>query len=100
MPKLYVNITQFKNYKHSLKVPFAIYADFECMLQKIQTRQPSDETPYNNAYQKHVPNNFVYHIKYSNEDYKPPIDYSAVDAPRVFYQNVKKMCCTLLKNIR
>ena len=90
MPKPYDNIIQFKNYKHSLKVPFTIYADFECMLQKIQTCQPSDETSYTNAYQKHVPNKFVYHIKYSNGNYKSPVEYSGVDAPKVFYQNVKE----------
>ena len=68
MPKPYDNTLQFKNYNHSLKVHFAIYADFECMLQKIKTCQTYDETSYTNAYQKHVPNNFVYHIKYSNGD--------------------------------
>ena len=36
MPKSYDNTTQFKNYNHSLKVPFVIYADFECMLQKFK----------------------------------------------------------------
>lgn len=90
MPKQYDNTLQFKNYNHSLKVPFTIYADFECILQKIQTCQPSDKTSYTNAYQKHVPNNFVYHIKYCNGDNKPPVEYSRVDAPTVFYQNVKK----------
>ena len=90
MPKPYDNTIQFKNYKHSLNTPFAVYTDFECMLQKIQTCQPSDETSYTNIYQKQVPNNFVYYVKYSNEDYKPPIEYSGVDAPKVFYQKLKK----------
>jgi hypothetical protein len=90
MPKPYYNITQFKNYNHSLKVPFVVYADFECTLQKIQTSQPCDETPYTNAYQKHVPNSFVYYIKYANGDFKPPVVYSGVDASKVFYQKLKK----------
>jgi len=85
MPKQYDNIIQF----HSLKVPFAIYAVFECMLQKFETCQPYDETSYTNAYQKYVPNNFVFHIKYSNGDYKSPVENSGVHAPRLFYQNVK-----------
>jgi hypothetical protein len=90
MPKPYNNTIEFKNYNHSLKVPFKVYADFECMLQKVQTCQPSDETSYTNAYQKHVPNNFVYHIKYTNNDYKPPVVYSGVDAPKVFYEKLKE----------
>jgi len=89
MPKLYDNIIRFRSYNHSLKVPFVIYADFECMLQRIQTCQPSDETSYTNTYQKHVPNNFVYHVKYSNENYKAPVEYSGEDAPKVFYQKLK-----------
>jgi len=67
IPKPYNNTLEFENYNQSLKVPFVIYADFECMLQKIQTCQSCDETSYTNTHQKHVPNNFVYHVKYSNE---------------------------------
>ena len=90
IPKPYNNTLEFENYNQSLKVSFVIYADFECMLQKIQTCQPCDETSYTNAYQKHVPNNFVYHVKCSNENYKPPVEYSREDAPEVFYQKLKE----------
>jgi hypothetical protein len=51
MLKSYDNILQFEHYNNSLNVPFLIYADFEYMLQKIQTYQSSDETSYINAYQ-------------------------------------------------
>jgi len=90
MPKLFDNILQFKHYNHSLKVPFVAYVDFECMLQKIQTYQPSDERPYTNAYQRHTPNNFAYYIKYCNEDYKPHVEYSEMDAAKVFYEKIKE----------
>ena len=33
LPKPYDNITQFKNYNNSLKVPFTIYSDFEVYTQ-------------------------------------------------------------------
>jgi hypothetical protein len=89
MPKPYNNITQFQNYNHSLKVPFVVYADFECLLQKISTCQPSDETSYTNAYQKHLPTNFAYHIKYSNENCRPPVEYCGLNAARVFYEKLK-----------
>ena len=80
MPEPYNNTLEFENYNQSVKVPFVIYADFECMLLK---------TSYTNTYQKHVPNNFVYHVKYSNENYKAPVEYSGEDAPKVFYQKLK-----------
>lgn len=57
---------------------------------KIQTWQPCDETSYSNVYQKHVPNSFVYHVECSNENYKPPVEYSGEDAPKVFYQKLKE----------
>jgi hypothetical protein len=60
------------------------------MLQKIETCQPSDETSDTNVYQKHTPNNFAYYVKYCNNDYKPPVEYSGMDAAKVFYENLKK----------
>ena len=63
MPKSCDNILQFKKYSHSLKVPFAAYANLECMLQKIHTFQPSDEKNFTNAYQKYTPANFAYYMK-------------------------------------
>jgi hypothetical protein len=89
-PPPFDNAIEFKNFCRSLKLPFVGYADFECMLQKVQTFQPSDETPYTNTYQKHAPTNFAYHIKYANGDYKPPVEYSGIDASKVFYKNLKE----------
>jgi len=48
MPKPNENILEFKHYNHYLKVHFVVYADFECIHQKIQTCQPSDEIRYTN----------------------------------------------------
>jgi len=90
MPKPYDNTLQFKHYNQSLKVHFVAYLDSECMLQKIQTCQPCDETSYTNAYQKHTPTNFVYYIKYCNGDYKPPVKYSGMDTPKIFYEQIKE----------
>lgn len=49
MPKLDENRIQFKNYKQSLKIRFFVYADFECMLQKIYTCRPSDKEANTNT---------------------------------------------------
>jgi hypothetical protein len=65
--------TKRKHYNHSLNVRFVKYADSECMLQKTQTCQPSDEASYTNPFQKHNPNNFAYYIKYCNGDFEPPV---------------------------
>jgi len=60
------------------------------MLQKIHTCQPSDKTSYTSAYQKHVPTNFAYHIKYSKNDFQLPREYSGLDAAEVFYKKLKE----------
>ncbi len=40
LPSKSDNILEFKNYKHSMKVPFAIYADFESVRkQSIDTEK-------------------------------------------------------------
>jgi hypothetical protein len=86
----YDNILQFKHCNYSLKVPFVSYADFECMLQIIQSCQTSDETAYMNAYQIHVPNNFAYYLKYCKSDYKPPVEYPGMDAPKYSMKNERR----------
>jgi hypothetical protein len=48
------NIVKFSHHNHSLKVPVAIYAVFECMLEKIENCQPCDKISYINPYQKHT----------------------------------------------
>ena len=89
MPKPKSNI-KFKNYNHSLRVPFVIYADFECLLHNINTCQPNPEKSYINKYQKHYPISFTYYVKYSNGYYKKPVTYIGEDASKVFVEMMKK----------
>jgi len=51
---------EFKNHKHSMRVPTAVYADFECMTKPIQSRQPNSEESYTEQYQKHEPSGFCF----------------------------------------
>jgi hypothetical protein len=67
------------------------------MLQKIQTCRPSDETTYTNAYQIHKPNKFSYYIKYCNGDYKPPVEYSGMNARKVFCEKIKEVALHIAK---
>lgn len=45
----------FKNYNNSLRVPFVIYADFECMTENISSCQPAENKSYTQQYQLHEP---------------------------------------------
>ena len=52
----------FKNHHKSLPVPFCIYADFECITEKISSCQPSDRKSYTEKYQKHTACSFGYKV--------------------------------------
>ena len=56
-------ILKFKNYHRSEKVPFIVYADFECFIKPIQSCSPDDKESYTKQYQKHAPSSFCYYIK-------------------------------------
>ena len=52
----------FKNHHKSLPVPFSIYADFECITEKISGCQPSNSKSYTEKYQKHTACSFGYKV--------------------------------------
>ncbi|XP_066599932.1 uncharacterized protein [Prorops nasuta] len=51
------NILQFKNYYKKLQVPFVIYADFECLLEKIDSLSVPAK-----AFQEHKPYSIGYYV--------------------------------------
>ena len=53
----------FKNYSKQIPVPFKIYADFECILEKINGDiECSSNSSYTRKYQNHVPCSFAYKV--------------------------------------
>ena len=63
---------RFKNFLHSEKAPFAIYADFESKIMEMDNCNPDPNKSYTKKYQKHEPISFSYYIKSFNESvYKP-----------------------------
>ena len=63
-PNTFIN---FKNFVHSEKAPFAIYADFESVLKPLDNCEPDPNRSYTKKYQKHEPLSFVYYIKSFDE---------------------------------
>ena len=92
---------KFKNYYKSEKVPFVVYADFECFNKPIQTCDPDPESSYTKQYQKHEPSNFCYYIKCFNDKVFPPkgvMDTKSDDAAQVFVKMLEediKMICNI-----
>ena len=63
---------RFKNFLHSEKAPFAIYADFESLIKPMDNCDPNPNKSYTKKYQKHEPTSFSYYIISSiNRVYKP-----------------------------
>ena len=61
------SILEFKNFVHSEKAPFAIYADFESLIKPLDVCDPDPNKSYTKKYQKHEPVSFCYYIKSFNE---------------------------------
>ena len=53
---------RFKNFLHSEKAPFAIYADFESLIKPMDNCNPDPNKSYTKKYQKHEPISFSYYI--------------------------------------
>ncbi|KAE9523040.1 hypothetical protein AGLY_016671 [Aphis glycines] len=89
LPEPYNKTLEFEKYNNSLRIPFVIYFDFECTLQPIYSCQPNDKESFTKCYQKHIPNNFCYYIKYSYGDYKPPVEYSGPNVAKEFFNCIQ-----------
>ena len=57
----------FNNHNRSMKVPFVVYADFECFVEKIDTCRRDPSKAYTIQQQKHTPSGFCYKIKCDDE---------------------------------
>ena len=65
---------EFKNHHRSEKVPFIVFADFECYNKPIQSCEPNPESSYTKQYQKHEPSSICYYMKcFDDEVYEPEL---------------------------
>ena len=86
----------FKNFYKKQRVPFVVYADFECFTEKIDTCQPKDTKSFTNRYQKHRPSGFSYLIKCFDDDILSPklVHYTAEsindNVPQLFIESLEE----------
>ena len=86
----------FKNFYKKQRVPFVVYADFECFTEKIGTCQPKDTKSFTNRYQKHRPSGFSYLIKCFDDDILSPklVHYTAEsindNVPQLFIESLEE----------
>ena len=64
---------RFKNFFHSEKAPFAIYADFESLIKPMDNCDPDPNKSYTKKHQKHKPISFSYYILCSIDGVFKPV---------------------------
>ena len=64
---------RFKNFLHSEKAPFAVYADFESLIKPMDNCDPDPNKSYTKKYQKHKPISFSYYINSSIDGVFKPV---------------------------
>src|SRR6056300_692760 len=97
---------EFKNFQHSMRVPFVISADFECFTEKIQScENNTSEHAWTEKFQHHKPSGFCYLVKCVNDQpWKPKIvKYTATSADEdigeKFVQSIEETVKTIYNNI-
>ena len=87
---------KFNHFHKKMRVPFVVYADFECFTEKIDTCQPNDNKSFTNRYQKHRPSGFSYLIKCFDDNLYSPklVKYTAKspndNVPQLFIESLEK----------
>ena len=84
MPKQGENKMEFKNFYIQMKAPYVVYADFECILRRINTSEPDSKQSFTIKTEKHEPCGFSYMVARSDRQTFGPYTYRGEDAVYVF----------------
>ncbi|GBN67380.1 hypothetical protein AVEN_149573-1 [Araneus ventricosus] len=80
---------KFTNYRFQLPVPYTIYADFECILEKIHTCDMDPQISSTQPVAKHIPCGFAYVVVGPDGlAVRPPTVYRGEDAVIEFLKNL------------
>ena len=75
MPEEYYKILKYNNGEKSMRVPFIIYADLECLLEKMNTCHNNPEKSSTTKKNKHTPSDYSLFIHCSFDRTKNKLDY-------------------------
>ena len=85
------DILEFRDYEKCTRVPFVIYADFECYAKKMDGCTPNSNSSSTTHQTKFEACGYSYVVVSSNDKYsKPPVVYRGDDAVRHFFENMCK----------
>ena len=78
------NKMSFTNYHKQMKVPYVVYANFECVLEKIDGCEPAPDASFTVKTERHVPCGFSYIAVRSDGKLFGPFNHRGRDAVYVF----------------
>ena len=84
MPKQRENKMAFKNFYKQMKAPYSVYADFECILRRIDTCEPDNKKSFTVKTEEHEPCGFSYVVVRSDGHTEGPYTYRGEDAVYMF----------------
>ena len=96
----------FKNFNQNMRVPFVIYADFECYTEKLSTCYPNESRSFTNQYQHHKPSGFCYLIKCFDDELMKPklVQYTAEsvneDVAEIFVNSIQREVTGIYKEFK
>lgn len=89
--KMPANILKFQNIQKQYKIPFTIYADFECYLRNVDDGNVDITNSYTKKVAEHVPYSFCYYIKSSFDDNISYLKiYRGTDCAEKFIELIEK----------
>ena len=98
MPTKDNNTIKFNQGEKSIKMPFTIYADLECLLEKMSTCQNNPNKSSTTKINKHTPSGYSLFTHFSLDESKNKLNYYrgddcvkkfCKDLKRTFYKNNK-----------
>ncbi|KAB0792615.1 hypothetical protein PPYR_11269 [Photinus pyralis] len=99
------NLLTFTNFQKQMLLPFVIYADFESILQPLDTAEPDPKKSFTIKTCKHTPYSFCYYIKSSyNDEWSRLETYRGENAAQIFItrlqNDIKNIYREYLLNVR
>ena len=83
------DVLEFKDFQKQMRVPFVIYADFECYAKKVDTCLPNPNKASTTHQTKFDACGYSYVVVSSNDKYsKPARVYRGDDAVQHFFENI------------
>jgi len=84
------NKMAFKNYHKQMKAPYVVYADFECVLEKIDGCEPRPDKSFTVKTERHKPSGVSFIVVRSDGKLTGPFNYRGPDAVYAFLTRLQK----------